>query len=327
VEYRKTGPWVRIASHPLGSFINARPFLSGEAGYALEEPDASDAEAAKRHEQEKRAHRVERVEVSLDNGKSFLPAQGGEQWRYRIETQNYSDGEMRLMVRAVFSDGSRASAKTILTVDDTPPAVALLTPREEGRYNGAVVMAGTARDQSGIAEVRVALRTGDKAAYEVPSFIQGLYIEGHALGASVWEVGTGLTFFDNNVKLQAQVGMLPADSRFSGLALGAKLLANVARLPFSFFLGPDWDLLSLSVALGADFSYVTNSGSVIEFTDKGLILGGVLGQIEFPIVRIAQWRMFNTYSIISEYQLWFISSDINAGIVQRLAFGVRVGLF
>jgi hypothetical protein len=327
VEYRAEGPWVRITSHPLGSFINSRPFLAGEAGWASAPAEGSDPTAAKAREQEGRARRVERVEVSFDNGKTFTPAQGTEKWRYRIETQSYPDGEVRLMARAVFADGSTAAAKTILDIDDTPPVLTLVAPREEGRYNSSVSMTGTARDENGISEVRVALRTGDKAAYEVPSFIQGLYFEGHALGATVWDVGAGLTFFDNNVKLQAQVGFLPADSRFSGLSLGAKLLANIARLPFSFFLGPDWEFLSASLALGANFSYVTNSGSAVEFTDKGLMLGGVLAQVEFPILRVPGWRMLNTYSIVSEYQLWFISSDVSAGTVSRLAFGLRVGLF
>ena len=59
----------------------------------------------------------------------------------------------------------------------------------------------------------------------------------------------------------------------------------------------------------------------------GVIRGGVVGQVEFPIIKIKSWPMFNTYSTYGEYQLWFISSDVSAGIVQRLAAGIRVGLF
>jgi len=41
---------------------------------------------------------------------------------------------------------------------------------------------------------------------------------------------------------------------------------------------------------------------------------------------IPRWRAFNAYSLYSEYQLWFISSDIEGGTVSRIAFGLRVGL-
>jgi hypothetical protein len=319
VTFSTAGPWVRIASNGLGDFVRARPFIKGTAGWVSAEAGPAPRPAAD-------PHRVTRVEVSLDNGKSFLPAQGREQWQYRLESADLPDGPVRFMVRAVFADGSLAVDRTIVVLDDTTPTVVLLTPKAGSRFNDAIPLTGTASDENGIATVRVAVRAGDKAAYEVPSFIQGLYFDAHVLGATAWEAGAGLTFFNNNVKLQALVGMAP-DGRFSGLTLGAKLLANIARLPFGYMLGPDWDFLSGSLAVGADFSYVTNSGTTIAFTDKGLILGAVVAQLEFPVVKIASWPVFNTWSTYAEYQLWFISSDVSAGFASRLAFGARVGLF
>ena len=41
--------------------------------------------------------------------------------------------------------------------------------------------------------------------------------------------------------------------------LGAKLLANIATLPFGYLLGPSWDFFSMSLAVGANFSYFTMS--------------------------------------------------------------------
>jgi hypothetical protein len=337
VAYEPPGPWIRFTSHTLGQFVTFRPFVTGEAGWAPEAP--SDAQAAGAADETasgaapkaaakpaKAVPRPVHVDVSFDNGKTFSPAQGAEKWRFRLETQGFPDGPVRLMVRAVFADGSAAFDETMLVLDHTPPQVVLLSPREEGRFNGRIALIGTAHDDNGMAEVRAAVRKGDKASYEVPGFIQGLYFEGHALGATYWDFGVGLTFFDNNVKLQAEVGMAP-DGRFSGLVIGAKLLANIVHLPFSYFFGPDWDSLSMSLAVGADFSYVTNSGDVVEFTDKGIILGAVVAQLEFPIVKIRTWPVFNTWSLYTEYQLWFISSDISAGFINRVAFGLRVGLF
>jgi hypothetical protein len=313
-----------VTSHALGDWVRERPFLSGESGVIPGAADLEEPDPAKRRRAAD-ARRPVRVEISLDNGRTFAPAQGAEKWRYRLETQALPDGPVRILVKAQFADGATAFDGTILRLDDTPPRVQLLSPGEEGRFNGEIALTGTAVDENGIAQVRAAVRKGDKAAYEVPTFIQGMYLDAHLLGATQWDIGAGLTFFDQNVKLQVQFGMAP-EGRFSGLMLGAKLLANIARLPFSYVFGPDLDFLSASLAVGANFSYVTNSGSTIAFTDQGLILGAVVAQIEFPIVRVKGWTAFNTWSTYAEYQLWFISSDVSAGVVNRLAFGLRVGL-
>jgi len=159
----------------------------------------------------------------------------------------------------------------------------------------------------------------------VPSFIQGLYLDAHTMGATYWDMGLGLTFFDDNVKLQVQVGMSPP-GRFSGLVLGAKLLANIATLPFGFLFGPSWDFFSMSLAVGANFSYFTMSQDSVAFSDAGLVLGGMVAQLEFARFQIAGWRAANSYALYTEYQLWFISSDVEGGTASRLAFGLRMGL-
>ncbi|MCK5007924.1 MAG: hypothetical protein KAR73_11085, partial [Spirochaetales bacterium] len=143
--------------------------------------------------------------------------------------------------------------------------------------------------------------------------------------ATYADLGLGLTFFDDNVKLQLQVGMSPT-GRFTGLVIGAKLLANIAVVPFSYFFGPSWDFFSVALAIGANFSYFTMSEDSIAFTDEGLILAAVVTQLEFARFEIPDWRFFNTYSLYSELQLWFISSDVEAGLAARISFGFRMGL-
>ena len=171
----------------------------------------------------------------------------------------------------------------------------------------------------------VTLRAGDKSRYAVPEFIQGLYAEGHYLGVTYADIGMGLTFFDDNVKLQGQIGRSPP-GRFSGLVIGTKLLANVLTLPFGFFFGPDWDFFSMSLAVGANFSYFTMSGDEIAFTGEGLVLGALIGQVEFARFTFPKMRSFSSYSFYTEGSLWFISSDVKGGQLFRLAFGTRVGI-
>jgi hypothetical protein len=228
-------------------------------------------------------------------------------------------------VKATFTNGEVAVARVQLTVDTRAPQVTLREPGEGGRFNETVQVVGSAFDESGLQEVAVSLRQGDKSRYQVPSFIQGLYLDAHTMGATWWDLGLGLTFFDDNIKLQAQLGMAPS-GRFNGLVLGAKLLANLATVPFSYFFGPSWDFFSMSLAVGANFSYFTMSEDRIEFTDEGLVLGAVIAQLEFAKFTIAPWRALNTWAFYTEYQLWFISSDVEGGTVSKLSFGLRIGL-
>jgi hypothetical protein len=265
------------------------------------------------------------VEISQDNGRSFRKADGGERWRFRLETQELPMGELRLLARATFANEEVAVSRTQLVVDTRAPEVRLLEPSEGGRFNASLQLLGTAQDEAGLAEVAVSLRPGDKSRYQVPSFIQGLYLDAHFLGATFWDAGLGLTFFDDNVKLQVQVGMSPP-GRFSGLVLGAKLLANIATLPFGYLLGPSWDFFSMSLAVGANFSYFTMSEDSVAFTDAGLVLAGMVAQLEFARFKIPGWRLASTYGLYTEYQLWFISSDVEAGTASRLSFGLRIGL-
>jgi hypothetical protein len=323
VQYLAGGPWARISSLDPGDYVSGRPFLQGEAGWFEEggEPEG-DAKSAARL---RAAHRVRLVELSMDNGRSFRKADGKESWRFRLETQELASGTLRLLVRATFQNERVAVTRTQLNVDTQAPQVKLLEPSEGGRFNASVQLLGTAGDESGLAEVAVSLREGDKSRYQVPSFIQGLYLDAHTMGATYWDMGLGLTFFDDNVKLQMQVGMSPP-GRFSGLVLGAKLLANIATLPFGFLFGPSWDFFSMSLAVGANFSYFTMSQDSVAFTDAGLVLGGMVAQLEFARFQIPGWRAANSYALYTEYQLWFISSDVEGGTASRLAFGLRMGL-
>ena len=74
-------------------------------------------------------------------------------------------------------------------------------------------------------------------------------------------------------------------SRFGGYVLGARLLANLAYLPFSYWFGPDWDFFSMSFAIGASFTYFSQrmrSGILFSPPDgKYMVLSGVVGQWEF----------------------------------------------
>ncbi|MFW5744407.1 MAG: hypothetical protein ACOC2D_14115, partial [Spirochaetota bacterium] len=329
--------WVAVDGPAFLSFVRDRPFVSGRAGYELvvpqPDPEAGDRANARGEREFRSRHEVESVEVSLDNGRTFESARGTSEWEYRLETTQLTDGQHNMVVRARFANGESAVVRHSLVVDEQSPTVRLLEPQERDTFDESVRIVGVTTDEQPLEDVSVVLREGDKARYELPSFVQGLYLDAHVLGATVFDVGAGLTFFDNNVRLQGQIGMTPRPGpgeppqRFSGLVLGTKLLANVASFPASFLLGPDYNWLSAALAIGANFSYFTMSENEIAFTDEGLVLAGMVAQLEFPIVTLADLAVFNTYSLYTEAQLWFISSDVEAGTAFRMSFGIRADVF
>lgn len=326
VNYLQYGPWIRIENYLAGDFLNDRPWLHGTAGYAIpqEEYDAlgEDKKAIKELED---YYTIDKISISLDNGKSFQDVGSDIEWKYRIETGLLKDGQLSVLLRARFTNGDLAVDKTLLYIDETLPDVKLLLPEEGMRFNDTITVEGAAWDYYGLSDVSISLREGDKGRYQVPAFIQGLYLDIHGLGASSFEVAAGLTFFDDNVKLQIGYGIAPAGERFDGSVISAKLLANIALLPFGYFFGPDWEFYSMSFAVGANFAYFTMDGS--DHGDQGpLVLGAVLAQWEFANIT-TEWNRFNNFGFYVEGQFWFISSDIAGGVKPKIAMGVRTSIF
>ena len=326
VDFAADGAWLTVDGPGFLSFVRDRPYLTGRSGYELPLPEGDSREISRERSRILAEHAVQRVEVSMDNGETWQRARGTAEWRYRIQTTELPDGRLNMIVRAVFANGETVTRRHAVIIDEQPPQVRLLEPHERDRFSNTLRVVGVTTDENGLADVAVALRPGDKARYAVPSFIQGLYVDVHALGATYFDLGAGLTFFDNNVRIQAQAGIAPP-GRFSGLVLGTKLLANVASLPASFLLGPDFDWLSAALAVGANFSYFTMSGDSIGFTEDGLVLAGMVGQLQLPIVTVPTLAFFNTYAFYTEAQLWFVSSDVEAGTEFRLSFGIRADVF
>jgi hypothetical protein len=325
VRYVPYGPCLTVESHRDGDAVTGRPWLSGRAWLSAPEPS----------EQLAGLSVVPRVQVSFDNGRSFHKVRGAEHWKIRLETADLPGGPLPVLVRATFAGGETAVHRILLNVDTAAPRIETMEPAEDSTHRDKLLVYGTADDDFDLEAVDIALRSGDKSAYSVPRFIQGLYVDAHFMGATWVDAGVGLSFFDDNVKLQVQAGIAPAvDSRtgtagrFIGTVFGTKLLANVLYVPFDYFFGPDWSFFSMSAALGANFSYFTMDA------DNGrppLSMGAVLAQWEFARLDLPHFfprgAYCKTLSLYLEPVLWFASSDIKAGPIFRMTFGTRATLF
>ncbi len=338
--YQPNGPWITIDNFAMGDFAMDRPWLHGTTGYAFTEEEvlAMRSKGITREERQAlQAKSLQKVEISFDNGKTFLPTESGRRWRYRLETGDLAEGYHFMVVRATMNNGEAAVTRMIIQVDKTNPEIKLISPSEGGRYNNELVFSGLSSDDVQLDSVLLSLRPGDKSAYAVPAFIQGLYFDWHFWGATLYDVGIGLTFFDDNVKLQAQFGQFTeeqrkvftqSDLRYGGNVFGVKLLANLAYVPMEFFLGPDFSWLSATAAVGANFSVFSETQS-----GKEQILSAMLFQVEFPRVTIPKRKTFRTFSFYTEGQLWFIPTDVDSAEVEiqsllpHLTAGIRLNVF
>jgi hypothetical protein len=364
--YTPSGPWVTIDSFNMGDFAYHRPWLTGRGGYALNHEDEeilADKKAGKELKAGVEAKKLEAIELSFDNGRTFFRAEGGKGkdggWRYRLETGEMSEGLHYLIVRAVMANGETAVTRTLIQVDKTPPWVRIVSPQAGGRYNQSLEYTAFAGDDVELKSLGYYLRKGDKAFYGVPGFIQGLYFEStippfikqiwndapnvFAGGATYMDFGIGLSFFGDNVKVQAQYGFMTQELyeslggtqtvRYGGHVLGLKLLANLYTLPFGSFAGPGWEWLSASFALGANFSLFDLGGQGYTQSGAASWLSALLFQVEFPKITIQKRNFLKTFSLFTEGQLWFVPTDVKADeqgiktIIPHIVVGLRMYIF
>ena len=340
LNYSAVGPWITIDNFTYGDFAFDRPYIIGNSGYSYDEDEVvrANAKGAPKELKEAVAAKVvDKVELSLDNGKTFKKLSSSGKWRFRVENEDIAEGYHFLLVRATMKNGEIAVTRCIVQVDSTKPTIKLISPGAGGHYNQQMEFSGLAKDDIALKSLTLALRSGDKAMYEIPGFIQGLYFDWQFWGATLFNVGAGLTFFDDNVKLQVQWGQFTqqqrdlfdqSNMRYGGdNVLGVKLLANVYYMPFRYYFGPDWEWLSLNVAVGANFTRFNESGS-----GKAQILSAGLFQLEFPRVTFSRQKMFRTIAFYTEGQLWFIPTDVSSeedikSLVPQISFGLRVNVF
>ncbi len=350
--YNPYGPWVTLDDFTYGDFARNRPLLKGNAGYILTEEEKAALKDKKLSSEERVAlegKKIKRVYISFNNGKTYTPVSKKDkgEWSYRVENLDIPAGYHFMLIKAEMYNGENAITRTIVQVDRTAPSVKLISPGEGGHYNQQLEFSGLSGDDVKLKSVKLELRNGDKSSYEVPGFIQGLYFDVSVWGATLYNVGVGLTAFDNAVKIQVNFGQFTqeqrdlisdmfgkehTDLRFGGNVFGAKIIAQIAYLPFRYFFGRDWDWLSASVSVGANFSYFTDSGaSIVTGESVAQILSAALIQVEFPRITLSNASVFKTWSLYAEPQLWFIPSDIASDDAKKqvftVSFGIRTSVF
>jgi hypothetical protein len=266
------------------------------------------------------------IRVSFDNGRTYQRTKGVKNWKFRLECSELGRGPLPILVRAEFGNGEVAIHRVVVTIDLDPPELETLTPEEDSLHRDTLYVYGTASEEYAFDEIMINLRPRDKMWYMIPPIIQGLYIDATILGATYATGGLGITFFENNVKLQFLAGPAPnSPNRYPGFVIGAKLIANLYNLPFRYVFGPDWENFSMTWALGADFSYFSMEGS----GNESQFLGAVLAEWELARLTFPQFKYFSSYAFYVEPILWFTTTDVTGAdrFKFRISWGLRMNVF
>jgi len=334
VYYSHYGPILLIDSHRDGDVITDRPWLKGQAMFMR--PPHPDGRAYNRAEISQFAVRM--VEVSYDNGRTFKQALGKGDWKWRLEPLDLPPGTRPVVVRAKFENGEEAVRRVLLFMDVENPDVEAVSPKAKSVHRDEIQIFGAASDNLELTDVNVSLRPYDKFWYSVPAAIRGLYIDVKTLGATYFDVGVGISLFDDNVRLQGQFGIAPPQGAYSfieeggryvGTVLGIKLLANIFTLPFDgLFKDRDWIFYKMKFAVGANFSWFE-----MDNWRSSLYMGAVVAQIDLANVDMKyiypNWKYFHIMSLYVQPEVWFASTDaINVPkIIPRVCIGLRINVF
>jgi len=229
--------------------------------------------------------------------------------------------------------------RVLLFVDVEHPKVETVSPKAKSVHRDELYVYGDASDNFELTDVNISLRPFSKFWYSVPEAIRGLYFDVKTLGATYFDVGVGLSLFDNNVRLQGQWGLSPPGSdneylglvesgRYVGFVAGIKLLANIATIPFDWLLKDrDWAHYKMNFALGANFSYFHMD--VREYVLMGAVLAQVdLANIDFKLI-YPNWNRFHIWALYMQPEFWFASTDAQnvPKVIPRITIGIRVNVF
>lgn len=345
--YNKYGPWVTLDNFTYGDFATDRPILKGNAGYVMNPEDAAALKNKNTPSEimnNIQGMKVKQVYLSFDNGRTFTPVskKGKTNWKYQVENLDLAEGFYYMLIKAEMENGETAITRNLVQIDHTNPTIKLISPGEGGHYNQSLEFDGLASDDVALKDITISLRKGDKASYEVPAFIQGLYFDVSVWGATLYNVGVGLTAFDNAVKIQANFGQFTKDQwnfvndllgmehsnyRFGGNVIGAKIIAQIGYLPMRYLFGRNFDWLSATLSVGANFSYFSDSGAIdASGNSVAQVLSAALVQVEFPRITFADQKLFKTWSFYFEPQVWFIPSDVASESAKRFVFTYSFGL-
>jgi len=176
-----------------------------------------------------------RVEVAVDSG-AFQAASGAASWSFPLDTTGLANGPHSITARATDTSGNVASAGVTVTAnnpvpDTTAPTVVISSPGTGATVGGTITVTGTASDNAGLAQVKVAV---DGGAFQAAS------------GAANWTFSMSTaTFGDGSHTITARA------TDTSGLMSSASVGVTFANASSTHMVTPEGVTIDISSACSA----------------------------------------------------------------------------
>lgn len=188
------------------------------------------------------------VNVSTNNGWTFVPAEGGENWMFYLDSKTIPDGKLKFLIRAEDEVGSSSYSFALFNVDNTPPEVSVLLPKDGMSINNQYTFIGRAKDNIALSKGSICITSEAKNMFEGDSRCdEDGYIQ--LTGLEAWTFDLDVSDWD--------FGKYHASVRFSDMS------GNVTERSFDFLVEPRSDFPVVELDQPQSGQHLT--GNVIEF--------------------------------------------------------------
>ena len=141
----KENPVIHITSPENGSYIKGLRVVNGKAS----DPN-----------------QIASIEVSTNNGWSFVPAEGFENWQYFLDSSTLPDGPLNFLIKAKDIAGSESYSFSVYNMDNTPPELTILQPKDGFSLNGKYKIIGRAKDNIALDKGYIKITQGQRNVLE-----------------------------------------------------------------------------------------------------------------------------------------------------------------
>ena len=192
---------------------------------------------------------IAKVDVSTNNGWTFVPAEGGENWMFYLDSKTLPDGDLKFLIRAEDEVGSASYSFALFNIDNTPPEVSVLLPTDGMSINNQYTFIGRSKDNIALSNGMIRITSADsKNMFEGDERCnEDGYVPLNGLEA--WT-------FDVDVK-KWDFGKYHASVLFADMA------GNLTEKSFDFFVEPRSDFPVVELDQPQSGQHLT--GNVIEF--------------------------------------------------------------
>lgn len=188
------------------------------------------------------------VNVSTNNGWTFVPAEGGENWMFYLDSKTIPDGKLKFLIKAEDEVGSSSYSFALFNVDNTPPEVSILLPTDGMSINNQYTFIGRAKDNIALSKGSICITSESKNMFEGDSRCdENGYIE--LTGLEAWTFELDVSKWD--------FGKYHASVKFSDMS------GNITEKSFDFFVEPRSDFPVVELDQPQSGQHLT--GNVIEF--------------------------------------------------------------